>query len=206
MITAINRFWKIEKKTKLSHLDVHQYFFLLYIIWNSSGLQPIEISTKELAIRLNTSAQNLKKSRERLKEADLISIIPGTTQTPIKYEIIGLESRNESMGTNIPNRGTFIPKGVTNIPKVGTFIPNPEFDLNYCKDDFKPIMLDFLLFRKSIYRDFSSKDKINEAYQRLYKKSGGCAIKARSIVDDVIEKEKSSTIQLKTNKEYDNKL
>ena len=102
LFELLANFWRIDEQKNFTGNETRLYFFLIHMANRSFWPDWIEFADKRMVANANISLQVLKSARERLKEAELISYVPGGGyRVKTKYQILTPKSKPRLSPYNI---------------------------------------------------------------------------------------------------------
>ena len=89
LFELLANFWRIDEQKNFTGNETRLYFFLIHTANRSFWPNWIDFADKRMVANANISLQVLKSARERLKEAELLSYVPGGGyRVKTKYQIL----------------------------------------------------------------------------------------------------------------------
>jgi len=89
LFDLLANFWRVDEQKNFTGNETRLYFFLIHLANRSFWPEWIEFADKRMVANANISLQVLKSARERLREAELLSFVPGGGfRVKTKYQIL----------------------------------------------------------------------------------------------------------------------
>lgn len=106
----------------------------------------------------------------------------------------------------VPEKVVIIPEELTELPEDSSKIPakkkrqsNDDFDLSFVSEDFKPIVEDWLSYKRSRKETYKSIKSVEIFHRKLVELSHGLPVIAQAIVDQSIGNNWAGIFELKQN-------
>lgn len=190
-IELINKFWLTDLEANFTHLELHLYFKLLEINNRLQWKEYFRYPNSRLEVEVGSRPKNLISARQKLADYSLIEYQKGTTRLAGKYRILPAEctfvpTKESNQGSNEKViRGTLDKQKKTKQVSI-----NKGFDLDFVSEVLKPLVLEFIRYRKQdLRRPFKTIRGVEQFYLELVKISGDNFSTAQDLVKQAINKE-----------------
>ena len=219
-IDIINRFWSIDLEANFTHLEVHLFFKLLEINNKLGWKESFRFPNSRLEAEVGSRPKNLINARQRLIDYDLIKYKKGNTRNAGVYQVVSFNTTKES---NPSEEGQLLSLGVTKesnkesneesnqgsnrkvirVPlnredKDKNKKSKKEFDLSYVSLALKPLVTEFIRYRKQdIKKPFKTDKGVKTFYNQLLKLSNNNLTKAKELVEHAKGREWQSVFPIK---------
>lgn len=214
MKKVLDNFWKVAETTKLTHLEVHLYFKLLDLQIKEGAGKSFFLHNIELQSIVGTRVKNLIKARKKLNDCGLITVKSRGTRKPVQYIVPNLTKESNNL-TKESKPGNHEPQTKAK-DEVSNMKWGKKFDLSYVDNNMKPLVLDFLNYRKDIGKPFKTDKGVRAFYERLTELSSGNFQQAKKLIKHAEVREWMTVYPIKNGKrnkfrnesvtEYDDKI